>query len=175
MTVFCACMIGPNDPDPACPECRGSGDPAKPFCQLGYHHKALATGNCNLCGATPEDVNAQARADLSSRINTAGAQMAHDMDTLMREHMYGDDPQALTGERKSTHGDWMAQSATGVALDLAAQAGTGYTALAPHQRKAVDMILVKVSRIVSGDPSHADHWDDIAGYAFLGKSGHNGA
>lgn len=83
-------------------------------------------------------------------------------------------PEALTGERKSTHGDWMAQSATGVALDLAAQAGTGYAALAPHQRKAVDMILVKVSRIVSGDPSHADHWDDIAGYAFLGKSGHKG-
>lgn len=32
------------------------------------------------------------------------------------------------------------------------------------------MILAKIARIVSGDPNHADHWDDIAGYALLGKS-----
>lgn len=27
MTTFCGCMIGPNDPDPRCPHCHGSGEP----------------------------------------------------------------------------------------------------------------------------------------------------
>lgn len=31
--------------------------------------------------------------------------------------------------------------------------------------EALDMIAVKVSRIVTGDPTYLDNWDDIAGYA----------
>ena len=31
------------------------------------------------------------------------------------------------------------------------------------------MILLKIARIICGDPTYADHWDDIAGYAMLGK------
>lgn len=79
---------------------------------------------------------------------------------------------ALTSVRKSTHGDWLQQSAIGVGLDQVVQSSPNYSGLAPHQRKAVDMILVKLSRIVNGDPYHDDHWDDIAGYAHLGKGGH---
>jgi len=37
------------------------------------------------------------------------------------------------------------------------------------QGEAIHMICVKLARIVCGDPNHADHWDDIAGYARLGK------
>lgn len=29
-TVLCDCMMGPNDPDPACDVCHGSGDPLRP-------------------------------------------------------------------------------------------------------------------------------------------------
>lgn len=86
--------------------------------------------------------------------------------------MEKNDPVALTNERRNQHGDWLHQSAVGVGLDQVVQSSAGYSGLAPHQRKAIDMILVKVSRIVVGDPSHADHWDDIAGYAYLGKGGH---
>ncbi len=32
---------------------------------------------------------------------------------------------------------------------------------------ALDMICVKLARIASGDPLHADHWLYIAGYAML--------
>ena len=31
--------------------------------------------------------------------------------------------------------------------------------------ETLDMIAVKLSRILVGDPNHKDHWDDIAGYA----------
>lgn len=44
--------------------------------------------------------------------------------------------------------------------------------LAACHQESIDMILTKISRIVSGNPSEPDHWDDIAGYAFLGKGGH---
>ena len=39
--------------------------------------------------------------------------------------------------------------------------------LAPDQMLALDMIAVKISRILSGNPSHKDSWIDIAGYAKL--------
>jgi len=34
---------------------------------------------------------------------------------------------------------------------------------------ALEMISLKLARIICGDPNFADHWDDIAGYAELGK------
>lgn len=34
-------------------------------------------------------------------------------------------------------------------------------------REALDMIVHKIGRIMAGDPTYADHWDDIAGYAKL--------
>ena len=37
----------------------------------------------------------------------------------------------------------------------------------PVMRESLDMILHKIARIMAGDPSYADHWVDIAGYAQL--------
>ena len=38
----------------------------------------------------------------------------------------------------------------------------------PVHREALDMIALKLSRILSGQANFKDHWDDIAGYAKLG-------
>jgi hypothetical protein len=35
------------------------------------------------------------------------------------------------------------------------------------QREALDQIAVKLARILSGDPTCADDWRDLAGYAWL--------
>ena len=35
------------------------------------------------------------------------------------------------------------------------------------QKEALDMILHKIARILSGDPNFHDHWHDIVGYAKL--------
>jgi hypothetical protein len=39
--------------------------------------------------------------------------------------------------------------------------------LAPDQREALEMIVVKIARIINGDPNCADSWRDIEGYARL--------
>lgn len=78
----------------------------------------------------------------------------------------------LTDERKSTHGDWKAQALLSNDLKAEMHRRPNWQGLSPGQREALDMIAVKISRILSGDPDHADHWDDIAGYAYLGKGGH---
>lgn len=31
--------------------------------------------------------------------------------------------------------------------------------------ESLEMIAVKIGRIIAGDPTFQDHWDDIAGYA----------
>lgn len=35
------------------------------------------------------------------------------------------------------------------------------------QMYALDMILVKIGRIINGDPNYDDNWRDISGYATL--------
>lgn len=78
----------------------------------------------------------------------------------------------LTTEREKTHGDWKKQAHCSRLLkELVADYDDG---LSFYQREALEMICVKISRILCGDPNEPDHWDDIAGYAHLGKGGHDG-
>lgn len=81
-------------------------------------------------------------------------------------------PQELTNERKDQHGDWLIQAETANRLKEQLRRSPKWSGMVPMQREALDMIATKMSRIVCGDPQHEDHWDDIAGYAFLGKGGH---
>lgn len=79
----------------------------------------------------------------------------------------------LTSTRKSTHGDWAEQSRVfdNIMHQLTHSANWNQ-GLNHIQRAALTNIAQKMSRIVTGDPSVDDHWDDIGGYAFLGKGGH---
>ena len=80
--------------------------------------------------------------------------------------------ETITKERKNAHGDWLVQSSLGNRLKGLMRDGSNWPDLRPHQQEALDMIATKISRILSGDPAHEDHWDDIMGYALLGKGGH---
>ena len=69
-------------------------------------------------------------------------------------------------ERRKQHGDFTLHAEITQKLKAAAQSEKGnYRVLSAVQREAIDMILHKVGRILAGNPNHADHWDDIAGYA----------
>ena len=81
---------------------------------------------------------------------------------------YAPDQTALPtvlAERNKTHGDYTHQA------DLCQQLKTivhvNFGSLSPVQLDALEMICVKISRILAGDPNHKDSWLDIAGYATL--------
>ena len=80
-------------------------------------------------------------------------------------------PQELTSERGKTHGDWNKQAKCARQLKFIIRENSEF--LTAQQTEALDMIAVKMSRILCGDPNEPDHWDDIAGYSYLGKGGHN--
>ncbi len=74
-------------------------------------------------------------------------------------------------DRRATHGDFgdhaaMTQTLKGVMYGDQAHK-TNWIELTPVQREALEMIAHKIGCILAGDPTHKDHWDDIAGYARL--------
>lgn len=75
----------------------------------------------------------------------------------------------LLEEREATHGPWPQQALLARQFHQLAASAPRADAMNAQQREAIDMILTKVSRILCGDPSHVDHWNDIAGYALLAR------
>jgi hypothetical protein len=70
-------------------------------------------------------------------------------------------------ERGSRYGSFATQAAIEQDLGARLTAEGGWSRLAPDQKSAVQMILVKLARIVNGDPDYPDNWHDIIGYAKL--------
>lgn len=75
----------------------------------------------------------------------------------------------LVATRGMTHGDFDNWAIVVGEIKKAMESGENYKSMGFNKREALDMIAVKIGRIVCGDPKHSDHWDDIAGYALLGK------
>jgi hypothetical protein len=74
---------------------------------------------------------------------------------------------ALLAERGSTHGEFTehARATQGILRVLMAE--RRWEELSDIQREALHMFAHKMGRIVTGNPDHQDHWDDICGYARL--------
>lgn len=72
----------------------------------------------------------------------------------------------LITERTKTHGTYASQAeVTQAIIWLADSYGTEMNSNV--LRDAFCMIATKLGRIITGDPMHKDHWEDIAGYATL--------
>lgn len=67
----------------------------------------------------------------------------------------------------ATHGEWRVQAACSRSLKAVLRSSKNWDRLTDGQREALDMICVKMSRILTGNPNHADSWHDVAGYARL--------
>ena len=70
----------------------------------------------------------------------------------------------MLSERGDTHGDALVQAQ--IAQDIKDIIRESASLDQLHQ-ECLEMIAVKMSRILAGDPCHRDHWDDISGYAQL--------
>lgn len=73
----------------------------------------------------------------------------------------------LTSERNKTHGDFSANARISQELKMTMYKYQAHDDMTLEQREALDMICLKLSRILSGNTNFRDHWDDIAGYAHL--------
>lgn len=73
-------------------------------------------------------------------------------------------------ERQKTHGEFKDNALISQNLKMFFRKCEGWDCMDNVQREALDMIALKLSRILSGNYKVEDHWDDIAGYAKLGKN-----
>lgn len=77
------------------------------------------------------------------------------------------DVNKILEERAKTHGDYADHALTTQSLKHVLKQGVQWDNLNPMEQEALEMIVHKIGRILSGNPHYKDHWDDIAGYATL--------
>lgn len=74
----------------------------------------------------------------------------------------------IMSQRRQVYGNFLRQAQIACDLKGIMRAYVDWNEeLAPDQREALEMIAVKIARLLNGDPNHADGWLDIAGYAQL--------
>ena len=73
----------------------------------------------------------------------------------------------ILNEREHTHGDFRCTASAAQKLKLTARCYPNYLDMPDVNRESLDMIFTKISRLLSGNHSEVDTWDDIAGYATL--------
>ena len=78
-----------------------------------------------------------------------------------------DPTDALLAERGQTHGDFPEHAFVAQTLKQVMRACPSWPRLYDIQKETLEMVAHKIGRILAGNPSHLDHWDDIAGYARL--------
>lgn len=67
--------------------------------------------------------------------------------------------------REQMHGDFSDHATTSQNLKYNMRESKNWNNLTPVMREALEMIQHKIARILNGDPSVPDHWNDIIGYA----------
>ena len=81
--------------------------------------------------------------------------------------------EVLTNERGKTHGSFADHARCTQLLkdvirgELQLREERGQPPLTDQHKEAIDMNLQKIGRIIAGDPTFQDHWDDIGGYAHI--------
>lgn len=73
----------------------------------------------------------------------------------------------VLAERGKGYGKFEDLAEISQALKAAFRAWPNWSRLRQDQREALDMIAVKIGRILNGNPNYPDSWVDIAGYAML--------
>lgn len=75
----------------------------------------------------------------------------------------------LLQARGQTHGKFEMNAYYSQVIKGIVHAAEPWAGMPAAQKEAMEMIILKMSRILSGQTKYKDHWDDIAGYAKLGS------
>jgi hypothetical protein len=77
--------------------------------------------------------------------------------------------EALLTARGQTHGSFRDNAHYGQSLRSLWRTSPGWAKMPAEHREALDHIAGKLSRILSGQSTVADHWADVGGYAELAR------
>lgn len=83
--------------------------------------------------------------------------------------MPNDNVEYTLKERQSNYGDFSANAEVAQELKELLRTHPNWDTLSPAHREAIEMILFKISRVVTGNPHYKDNWHDIQGYAKLAE------
>lgn len=70
----------------------------------------------------------------------------------------------ILNEREQTHGSFREVAGYAQAIKTLMRSSRNWDRLDVVQAQSLEVIADKMARILCGDPSHLDHWDDGAGY-----------
>lgn len=76
---------------------------------------------------------------------------------------------SILAERGTNYGDFTTESELAIAVKNLMRANPGWGQLSPAHQNALDLIVLKMSRIVNGRGNYKDSWVDIQGYGKLGE------
>lgn len=77
------------------------------------------------------------------------------------------DINATLAERGSRYGRFADQALIEQQIINTMRSTPGWHKLASDQKSALEMVAVKIARVLNGDPDYIDNWHDMAGYATL--------
>ena len=73
-------------------------------------------------------------------------------------------------EREKTHGSYKGTATWSQSIKDMFRSSSNWNTMTDGQKEALEMIAVKLARLLNGNPQFPDHWDDIAGYGKLGAT-----
>jgi hypothetical protein len=73
----------------------------------------------------------------------------------------------LLNEREKTHGHYYNTATASQEIKNVMHNSINWPDLNVCQKESLELIALKISRILNGDQNEPDHWQDIAGYAKL--------
>jgi hypothetical protein len=81
----------------------------------------------------------------------------------------------LLQERAKTHGDYELTAKVAQKIKAMIRNSPSYPDMNERQCESIEMIALKLARVMCGNPHEPDHWKDIAGYALLAVKGADNA
>lgn len=76
---------------------------------------------------------------------------------------------SILNEREKTHGPFSYNAQKSQEIKDLFKKSAYWDDFRPEHKEALDMIALKLSRILSGQADYFDHWKDISGYASLAE------
>lgn len=73
----------------------------------------------------------------------------------------------LLATRGSTHGDYNETARLAQEFKRVLRSARTWEGQKDATRESLDLITLKIARVLSGNADFAEHWDDIIGYAAL--------